>query len=817
MLRDSRTNASMNEPLPQPPPEMNLDDSSQLENQGENLYREEHLLEEDSLLEKLKAIKDKAQQEGETKFNKIKASLGKIRLQKKNDEYGTDFNSIKELQQRRSSRDKKRKAEIQVGDKVRIKTSRFGKAYAKGKPQYTVGKVITIRGKKAGVRYNGGKEIYDTYLSHLDNQFEDDDPDQDNVVATVCYKGKWFRKSQTFYTIMATLEVNSALKRSEESEETSWPKDFFEALVRNDWREWVAAVQKENESWRTFEASEEVKYQDMERGASIIPLGELYTIKRTGQHKFRQYAMGNLLKAGKDYGDTFSSTVSGDGLRWFCALAAACNRRIRGWDATTGYLQTKQRIKIYAYLPSHHGYSDMEFEELAEFRKQLLKIKKNQGIKGIKEFSRNQKKERRWKPEVVLELKSSTYGIPDAGQAFAMFMQGLHIKKCGLTQCEVDPSIYYKIEEGSSDQGQELVVKDFLIAITWVDDVRYFGTEKFVKEYEENVSKNCKCTMEGDSKEFVSIEINQDMENRTVELTQKSYWEKAVERFAEFLPKGGIKERKVPLSATDEKMLTEPTEEEIKEAEHLPYPNLLGVVQYPSAFTKPEMRYSMSVLSRHRTKWGKRHFVILLKSLEYGYSTRERGIIYLGCLNKKDLNVLVAYADSSLSLPRSQGCRLVIMNGAVVSFTSKRHTTTDDSTAAAELTEQHLCACDVEGLRNLMKEIGLEQMDPTIIYQDNQAAIQIANNRGALAKKTRAMEMRTLTVRNKIEDQKVVPVYVETSRMLADIGTKALDPARFQNLRDAMTGYSAWQAMKEGNLKDFALMMIRMKRNRWTF
>jgi len=261
-------------------------------------------------------------------------------------------------------------------------------------------------------------------------------------------------------------------------------------------------------------------------------------------------------------------------------------------------------------------------------------------------------------------------------------------------------------------------------------------------------------------------------------------------------------------------LLTEPTEEEIKEAEHLPYPNLLGVVQYPSAFTKPEMRYSMSVLSRHRTKWGKRHFLILLKSLEYGFSTRERGIIYLGCLDKKDLNLLVAYADSSLSLPRSQGCRLVIMNGAVISFTSKRHTTTDDSTAAAELTEQHLCACDVEGLRNLMREIGLEQMDPTIIYQDNQAAIQIANNRGALAKKTRAMEMRTLTVRNKVEDQKVVPVYVETSRMLADIGTKALDPARFQNLRDAMTGYSAWQAMKEGNLKDFALMMIRMKRNK---
>jgi hypothetical protein len=257
----------------------------------------------------------------------------------------------------------------------------------------------------------------------------------------------------------------------------------------------------------------------MEKGAFLISLGELYTIKRNGQHKFRQYVMGNLLKAGKDYGDTFSSTVSGDDLRWFCSLAAACNKRIRGWDATTGYLQTKQRTKIYACLPSHYGYSDMEFEELAEFRKQLLEIKEKEGIKGIKDYSRKLKKERRWRPKVVLELKSSTYGIPDAGQAFAMFMQGLHLKKCGLTQCEVDPAIYFRIEEKTTNGGQEKKVNNFIIVITWVDDVRYFGTCQYLKEYEEAVQNNCKCTMEGNSCEFVSIEIKQDLNLKTLELT----------------------------------------------------------------------------------------------------------------------------------------------------------------------------------------------------------------------------------------------------------------------------------------------------------
>jgi hypothetical protein len=197
--------------------------------------------------------------------------------------------------------------------------------------------------------------------------------------------------------------------------------------------------------------------------------------------------------------------------------------------------------------------------------------------------------------------------------------------------------------------------------------------------------------------------------------------------------------------------------------------------------------------------------------LEYGYSTRTKGIIYTGSLSKEDLNILVAYADSSLSVPRSQGCRMVIMNGAVISFTSKRHSTTDDSTAAAELTEQHLCACDVEGLRNLMKEVGLEQMEPTKIFQDNQAAIHIANNRGALAKKTRAMDMRTLAVRNKVEDMKVIPVYCETIKMLADIGTKALEPNRFEILRDILTGYGVLEAIRKGNWNEIAALLISMK------
>jgi hypothetical protein len=77
---------------------------------------------------------------------------------------------------------------------------------------------VAVKGKKVGVRYDGGEEIYDTNPFRLEKLKDRDDPNPENVVATISYKGKWYRRSKTFYTIMATLEVGCALKRSEESE-----------------------------------------------------------------------------------------------------------------------------------------------------------------------------------------------------------------------------------------------------------------------------------------------------------------------------------------------------------------------------------------------------------------------------------------------------------------------------------------------------------------------------------------------------------------------------------------------------------------------
>jgi hypothetical protein len=60
-----------------------------------------------------------------------------------------------------------------------------------------------------------------------------------------------------------------------------------------------------------------------------------------------------------------------------------------------------------------------------------------------------------------------------------------------------------------------------------------------------------------------------------------------------------------------------------------------------------------------------------------------------------------------------------------------------------------------------MEEMGLGQELPTIIYQDNESAIQIENNRGSLSNQSRHIERKVLASRNKIEDGMIRPQYIE--------------------------------------------------------
>lgn len=568
------------------------------------------------------------------------------------------------------------------------------------------------------------------------------------------------------------------------------PKDFFEVLVRSDWRKWVEAIKKELAGWENNRAVTVVKLSDVPSNAKIVPLGELYSKKRDGRYKYRQYLMGNLLREGIDYGETFSTTVSNSGICIFFSLATTCKKEVWGWDAVCGYLQSKEQHEVYAFLPSHHGYSELEYEQIAELRRHFLQLVQEEGEDGIRKFAKKHKKESRCNPKEVYKCNKSIYGAPSAGHEFEMLMHSVHTKGCGLTQTQPEPSLYVRIVVDEDD-----VVVGYIIVAIYVDDVRFFGTERERKKYIKDVQSKMKVTIESPPvSDFISIEIHQDLRTNTCELKMPRYFEKAAAAFKDYFP-GGPKERLVPLTAYDEKLIKdEPSPEEIEKAKGLPYLQLLGVMTYPASNCKFEIKLSISKLGSRRNGWSKKHFEVVLRVFEYAYTTREIGVMYSKGLDPHGENTLWASADASLEVPRPYGCRIMMMNGGAVSFKAKRQTLTAPSTVWAELTEFSNASFDVCACRNLLQELGFVQQTPTPVQQDNEAAQRIINNRGSAGVTSRAMDLRVLSSRNRIEDHEIITVNTRSDEILADIGTKALMVGTFVRLRDLMNGYTIVKA-----------------------
>ena len=467
-------------------------------------------------------------------------------------------------------------------------------------------------------------------------------------------------------------------------------------------------------------------------------------------------------------------------------MACATDKLIHGLDAVTGFLQAREQFNLYAFIPSHGHYSSLSYEQLAEVRKNLLKLVSKDGLDGLKKFAAAHKRESRSNPKTCYSLNSSIYGAPSANHEWEMLFQHAHVNGCGLTLSEIEPSLYVKIEVDENDE-----VKGWMIANIWTDDVRYFGTDEVIRKYELDVQKHVKVKLLGVPGEFVGTDFHQDLELGLCELKSPKYWESALLKVGKYF-KDGVKERFNPLSVHDEKFMieSEVSDEEFEEAKHLEFRELLGIVSYPASCVKLEMRYAISICGKHRTKWSLKQFNVLRKVFEYGYTTRHLGIIYSRGLDQHGDNVTYCYADSGHSLPRSYGCTIAMMNGGVLSLSAKKHTLTANSTCHDELIEFSIAVSRMVGFRNIMYEMGLEQGIATTIYQDNEAAIQIAMNRGALSKQSRHIDRRILASRNKIEDGAVIPKYCVTAKMLADIGTKALPDAQFAYLRDLINGYA---------------------------
>ena len=126
---------------------------------------------------------------------------------------------------------------------------------------------------------------------------------------------------------------------------------------------------------------------------------------------------------------------------------------------------------------------------------------------------------------------------------------------------------------------------------------------------------------------------------------------------------------------------------------------------------------------------------------------------------------------------------IFVMNGGAISWKSRKQTCVALSTAEAEYVALASAAQETALIRQLLNDLHHQQDDPTILYEDNQAAVAISKN-SQLHTKMKHIAIRYHYVREKVLDKTIDVQYCPTNDMVADILTKGLTLDKFLKFRE---------------------------------
>jgi hypothetical protein len=126
-----------------------------------------------------------------------------------------------------------------------------------------------------------------------------------------------------------------------------------------------------------------------------------------------------------------------------------------------------------------------------------------------------------------------------------------------------------------------------------------------------------------------------------------------------------------------------------------------------------------------------------------------------------------------------------LLHGSAISWSSKKQSSTAQSSTEAEYMAAAHATKEIIWLRTFLMEINFQQNLPTSLFVDNQSAIALTKN-SEFHNRTKHIAVRFHFIREKVEDGEVVLEYVPTGDQVADVLTKGLARVKFEHFVDGM-------------------------------
>jgi hypothetical protein len=494
-----------------------------------------------------------------------------------------------------------------------------------------------------------------------------------------------------------------------------------EAKLRNDWDLWSQAEQEE---WQALWDAGCFEWVNADGVDPRKVLTGRYVYKQKPDRKKARLIIRGFLQDYRDIGDTYSPVCRMETVRTVLSHAAKAGWSVRLSDIKNAYVRSDVQSEVYMRAPEGHD---------------------------------------RDHPGKILKLHKSLYGLRSSGRSWYLVIKR-YLESQGLRASSADPCLYYNKDKS-------------LIICLYVDDVLALGAPDQTASFMKALGQRFEIRDYGDQSKFsfLGIEITRTL--HSIRLTQCTMIETLMKRFS-------LTPTHVSSPMAHDAKITDLDDANLK-PDHTEYRSLCGALNYICTSTRPDCSYAIHQLCRKLSNPSFADLRAARRVLQYLHSTRHDGLTY----DARMSDAACAYTDADyanqIDNRRSVSGRCIMLHGAAIMWSSKQQSVVALSTAESEYIAASDAAKDCLWMRKLLRDLGHDMSAPTLLHEDNTAAMKWATDSSAWSK-TRHIDVKFHAIREWVEDGAIKLVYCPTAAQLADGLTKALPPAMHKHSADML-------------------------------
>ena len=454
------------------------------------------------------------------------------------------------------------------------------------------------------------------------------------------------------------------------------------------------------------------------------------------RYKARVVALGNFQRPGLDYFETFASTLRSSTIRIVLALAAIEDMELRSVDISYAFTNSDIDVEIYMRQPQ-----------------------------GFRQGGKN----------MVCKLNKSLYGLRQSprlwGETLAKVLSGM-----GFNKTYSDSSLFILDRDNI-----KIIVPVFVDDITLASKSKE-GLDDFVIE----LGKHFKLRDLGDTTYLLGVEITRNRSKKKLYISQRQYIVNKIDEFGmtdcKAVGTPMIPNLKLTLDQCPK------TEEDKAQMENVPYIKAVGSLMYLATMTRPDIAFTVGVLARFNSNPGPDHWKAVKHLFRYLKGTTDMKLEY-GPDSSMGPQMFVTYSDADHGGNKDNGKSttgyMVKLGSGVVTWRSKLQPVVTRSTTEAEYIAAGAAGAEILWVQNLLKELGYNPKAPSRLCVDNQSAISVAKNPEHHGR-MKHLDLCFYWLRDQVEMKKMIPEYLRTDEMPADLLTKPLPKPQVIKLRSQM-------------------------------